>query len=224
MSQILNIISLWALPALLIIILTVGIVKKVPIYEEFTDGAKDGFKVAINIIPYLVAIVVGISMLRASGAIEMCANFLAPILTKTDGAKDGFKVAINIIPYLVAIVVGISMLRASGAIEMCANFLAPILTKLHVPADTLPLMIVRSLSGSAALGVFSDIANNLGPDSYATKLAAVMVGSSETTFYVLAVYFGAVGISKIRYALIVGLLADIVGIIAAILVCHILFA
>lgn len=176
MNQILNIVSLWALPALLIIILTVGIVKKVPIYEEFTDGAKDGFKVAINIIPYLVAIVVGISMLRASGAIEMCANFLAPILTK-----------------------------------------------LHVPADTLPLMIVRSLSGSAALGVFSDIANNLGPDSYATKLAAVMVGSSETTFYVLAVYFGAVRISKIRYALIVGLLADIVGIIAAVLVCHMMF-
>lgn len=141
----------------------------------------------------------------------------------TDGAKDGFKVAINIIPYLVAIVVGISMLRASGAIEMCANFLAPILTKLHVPADTLPLMIVRSLSGSAALGVFSDIANNLGPDSYATKLAAVMVGSSETTFYVLAVYFGAVRISKIRYALIVGLLADIVGIIAAVSVCHMMF-
>jgi transporter gate domain protein len=176
MNQILNIVSLWALPALLIIILTVGIVKKVPIYEEFTDGAKDGFKVAINIIPYLVAIVVGISMLRASGAIEMCANFLAPILTK-----------------------------------------------LHVPADTLPLMIVRSLSGSAALGVFSDIANNLGPDSYATKLAAVMVGSSETTFYVLAVYFGAVRISKIRYALVVGLLADLVGIIAAVLVCHMMF-
>lgn len=176
MNQILNIVSLWALPALLIIILTVGIVKKVPIYEEFTDGAKDGFKVAINIIPYLVAIVVGISMLRASGAIEMCANFLAPILTK-----------------------------------------------LHVPADTLPLMIVRSLSGSAALGVFSDIANTLGPDSYATKLAAIMVGSSETTFYVLAVYFGAVRISKIRYALIVGLLADIVGIIAAVSVCHMMF-
>ena len=177
MNQILNIVSLWALPALLIIILTVGIVKKVPIYEEFTDGAKDGFKVAINIIPYLVAIVVGISMLRASGAIEMCANFLAPILTK-----------------------------------------------LHVPADTLPLMIVRSLSGSAALGVFSDIANNLGPDSYATKLAAIMVGSSETTFYVLAVYFGAIGITKIRYALAIGLLADLIGIIAAILVCSLMFA
>lgn len=177
MSQILNFISLWALPALLLIILTIGIMKKVPIYEEFTDGAKDGFKVAVNIIPYLVAIVVGISMLRASGAIEMAANFLAPVLIK-----------------------------------------------FHVPADTLPLMIVRSLSGSAALGVFSDIANSLGPDSYATKLAAVMVGSSETTFYVLAVYFGAVGISKIRYALIVGLLADIVGIIAAVSICQMMFA
>lgn len=177
MSQILNFISLWALPALLFIILTIGIIKKVPIYEEFTDGAKDGFKVAVNIIPYLVAIVVGISMLRASGAIEMAANFLAPVLIK-----------------------------------------------FHVPADTLPLMIVRSLSGSAALGVFSDVANSLGPDSYATKLAAVMVGSSETTFYVLAVYFGAVGISKIRYALIVGLLADIVGIIAAVSICQMMFA
>lgn len=177
MNQILNFVSLWALPALLLIILTIGIIKKVRIYEEFTEGAKDGFKIAVNIIPYLVAIIVGISMLRASGAVETAANFLAPVLTK-----------------------------------------------FHIPADTLPLMIVRSLSGSAALGVFSDIANNLGPDSYATKLAAVMVGSSETTFYVLAVYFGAVGISKLRYALIVGLLADVVGIIAAVLVCYLMFA
>ena len=84
-------------------------------------------------------------------------------------------------------------------------------------------MLVRSLSGSAALGIFSDIANSAGPDSYATKLAAIMVGSSETTFYVLAVYFGAVGISKLRYALIVGLLADFIGIIAAITVCGLIF-
>ena len=84
-------------------------------------------------------------------------------------------------------------------------------------------MIVRSLSGSGALGIFSDIANNLGPDSYATKLSAIMVGSSETTFYVLAVYFGAIGIKKIKYALVVGLLADLVGIIAAISVCHCMF-
>ena len=165
MTKLLNLISLWALPVILLTVLTLGIFKKVPIYEEFTEGAKDGFKVSVKIIPYLVAIIVGISMLRASGAIEMLATFLAPILTK-----------------------------------------------FNIPADTLPLMIVRSLSGSGALGIFSDIANNLGPDSYATKLSAIMLGSSETTFYVLAVYFGAVGISKIRYALIVGLLADLVGI------------
>lgn len=176
MTDIMNLISLWALPALILIILTVGIMKKVPVYEEFTDGAKDGFKVAINIIPYLVAIIVAISMLRASGAIEMLANLLAPLLKSW-----------------------------------------------HMPADVLPLTIVRSLSGSAALGVFSDIANHLGPDSYATKLAAIMVGSSETTFYVLAVYFGAVKISKIRYALIVGLLADLVGIISAVWVCNLMF-
>lgn len=95
-----------------------------------------------------------------------------------------------------AIIVAISMLRASGTIEILANLLAPVLTKFNIPADTLPLMIVRSLSGSGALGIFSDIANNLGPDSYATKLSAIMVGSSETTFYVLAVYFGAIGIKK----------------------------
>lgn len=176
MSNFLNIFSLWALPVLLILILTLGLIKKVPIYEEFTSGAKDGFKVAINIIPYLVAIMVGISMLRASGAIE----FLA----------DAF---------------------------------APILQSVHIPAQTLPLMIVRSLSGSAALGIFSDIANSLDPNSYAVKLAAIMVGSSETTFYVLAVYFGSVKISKIRYALFVGLLADIIGIIAAVSVVHWMF-
>jgi len=177
MSNVLNMISLWALPVLLIIILTIGIIKRVPIYEEFTHGAKDGFKVAVNIIPYLVAIIVGISMFRASGAIELVAGWLAPVLAK-----------------------------------------------LNIPGETLPLMIVRSLSGSGALGIFSDIANSMGPDSYATKLAAVMVGSSETTFYVLAVYFGAVGISKVRYALVVGLLADFIGIAAAVLVCNLMFA
>lgn len=176
MIKLLNLISLWALPVLILGVLTVGIVKKVPVYEEFTQGAKDGFKIAVNIIPYLVAIIVAISMLRASGAIEMLSAALAPLLKS-----------------------------------------------LHIPADVLPLTIVRSLSGSAALGVFSDIANNLNPNSYAVKLAAIMVGSSETTFYVLSVYFGSVKISKMRYAILVGLAADIVGIIAAVLVCRMMF-
>ena len=175
-QKLMQIISLWALPAILILILTMGLCKKVPLYETFTDGAKDGFKVAVNIIPYLVAIIVGISMFRASGIIEMISNICSPILSY-----------------------------------------------FNVPAETIPVMIVRPLSGSAALGVFSDIAQNLGPDAYATKLAAVMIGSSETTFYVLAVYFGAVGISKLRYALIVGLLADAISILAAIAVCNLMF-
>lgn len=175
-QSIMNIVSLWALPAILLLILTMGLFKKVPLYETFTTGAKDGFKVAVDIIPYLVAIIVAISMFRASGIIELIEHACAPLLTK-----------------------------------------------FNVPADTIPIMIVRSLSGSAALGVFSDIANNLGPDAYATKLSAVMVGSSETTFYVLAVYFGAVGISKLRYALLVGLLADFIGIVAAVTVCNFMF-
>lgn len=175
-QDIMNAASLWMLPAILIIILTTGLIKKVPIYEVFTEGAKEGFKVSVSIIPYLVAIIVGISMFRASGIIEMTGSILSPFL---------------------------------------AHF--------NIPADIIPVMIVRSLSGSAALGIFSDIAHTLGPENYATTLAAVMVGSSETTFYILAVYFGAVGISKLRYALLVGLLADLVGIIAAVTVCNLVF-
>lgn len=173
---VLDMISLWALPFIIVLILTMGLVKKVPIYEVFTEGAKDGFKVAVNIIPYLVAIIVAISMLRASGAIEMIAGLMSGMLMR-----------------------------------------------LHVPTDVLPVIFVRPLSGSAALGLFSDIAMNLGPNSYATKLSAVMVGSSETTFYVLAVYFGSVGITKFRYAIWVGILADIIAAIMSIIVCHQIF-
>lgn len=176
MSNFLNLVSLWALPVILIVVLSVGLIKKIPVYEEFTSGAKEGFGVAVNIIPYLVAVIVGISMFRASGAIENIAQWLAPVLNL-----------------------------------------------FNIPADTIPLMIVRSLSGSGALGVFSDIANSAGANAYATKLAAIMVGSSETTFYVLAVYFGAVKISKLRYAVIIGVLADLIGIIAAIWVTNLMF-
>lgn len=175
MTSVLNTISTWILPFIILTILTIGIIKKVPIYE-----------------------------------------------TSTEGAKDGFKVSINIIPYLVAIIVAISMLRASGFIEGIGTMFSGILEALKVPVEVLPIMIVRSLSGSAALGIFSDIANTLGPDSYATKLAAIMVGSSETTFYVLSVYFGSVGIKKFRYAILTGIFADIIGIVATIFVCQLL--
>jgi len=175
-QTVLNAISLWALPSIIILILTAGIVKKVPVYEVFTEGAKDGFKVAVNIIPYLVAIIVAVSMLRASGAIEMLASLMASSLAR-----------------------------------------------FHVPVDVLPVIFTRPLSGAAALGLFSDIATTAGASAYSTKLAAVMVGSSETTFYVLAVYFGSVGITKFRYALWIGILADIIAAVMSIVVCHHMF-
>ena len=173
MSSIFNQISLYILPVMILVIMIAGMCKKVPIYEEFVEGAKDGFKVSVSIIPYLVAIIVGVGMLRASGGIELFAHAFSGILDK-----------------------------------------------LMIPVDIIPIIITRSLSGSAALGVFSDIANNLGPDSYVAKLAAVMVGSSETTFYVLAVYFGSVGIKKLRYSILTGIIADIAGIVLAILVAR----
>ncbi len=116
----------------------------------------------------------------------------------TEGAKEGFKISIQIIPYLVAIMAAVSMLRASGAIEALASILHEPLEALKIPADALPLMLTRSLSGGATLGIFSDIVNSNGANSYAAKLSAVIVGSSETTFYVLSVYFGAIGIKKIQ--------------------------
>ncbi len=174
--EIIDILSLWALPSVILIILTVAIVRKVPVYEAFIEGAKDGAKVCFNIIPYLVAIIVAISMLRASGAIEALAG--------------------------------------------CCSV---VLNKIHMPTDILPLAFVRSLSGSAALGVFSEIVSNNDINSYTSKLAAVMMGSSETTFYVLTVYFGAVGIKKYRYAVLTGLSADFIGIVMSIIVAKFFF-
>lgn len=166
-------ISLWLIPAIVLIVLVCGLIKKLPVYELFVDGAKDGAKVGINIFPYLLAIIVAVSMLRASGAIETLGQLFGGILSA-----------------------------------------------IHIPVDVLPVMIVRSLSGSAVLGIVSDIASTHDINSYTTRLAAIMAGSSETTFYVLAVYFGAIGVKKYRYALLTGLLADFAGIIAAVFVAY----
>ena len=166
-------ISLSILPLLILTILTTGVVKKIPVYEEFVEGAKEGFKVSITIIPYLVALIVAISMFRASGALDWLTQIASPLL--------------NIF---------------------------------NVPADIVPIMFTRSLSGSATLGLFSEIASNFGGEAFITKLAAIMVGSSETTFYVLSVYFGSIGIKKFRYAILTGIIADITGIVLAILVAR----
>ena len=133
-----------------------------------------------------------------------------------EGAKQGFETGVRIIPPLVAIVVALGMLRASGAMDGLAALLAPVTAKLGLPASVLPMVVIRPLSGGGALGVVGDVLRSEGPDSYAGRLVSVMAGSTETTFYVLAVYFGAVGISRYRQALPAGLLADLCGFAAAI--------
>ena len=140
-----------------------------------------------------------------------------------DGAKEGFDISLKIIPYLVAILVAIGMFRASGAMEQLIYFLTPILNIIGFPPENLPLAIMRPLSGSGSLGLFTDLVNQYGVDSIYTKIGATMFGSTETTFYVLAVYFGSVGIRKSRYALAAGLIADIVGILSAVYICKLLF-
>lgn len=176
LKQVINLISLWALPLILLIIPCWAQFKKVDIYSTFIEGAKEGFNIGVRIIPYLVAMLVAIGMFRASGAIDLMANVLKPLL--------------NLI---------------------------------GMPVDVLPLAIIRPLSGSGALGIMSEIAGRYGGDHYLSKLAGVMVGSSETTFYVLTVYFGSVGVTKFRHAIIAGLLADVAGLLAALFICRIIF-
>lgn len=140
-----------------------------------------------------------------------------------EGAKESFPISIKIIPYLIAIMTASAAFSASGAIDILKNLLEPVLTFLKIPAESLIIMITRSLSGSATLGVLADIINETGANSYATKLAAVITGSSETTFYVASVYFGAIGIKHFKHALLAGILADIAGLFAAIFICSIFF-
>jgi spore maturation protein B len=141
-----------------------------------------------------------------------------------EGAKDGFQVGVRIIPYLVAILCAIAFFRASGAMEILLNFLSPITQWLGVPSEALPMALVRPLSGSGALGIMSETIKTHGPDSFIGRVVSTMMGSTETTFYVLAVYFGSVGISRIRHAIWVGLIADVAGLLAAVWVCRWMFA
>jgi len=138
------------------------------------------------------------------------------------GAKDGFTIAVRIIPYLVAILVAVGMFRASGALELLLDFLAPLLNLIGFPAENLPLALMRPLSGSGSLGLLTDLINTNGADSLTAKIGATMYGSSETTFYVLAVYFGSVGVVRSRHAIPAGLFADAVGALSAVYLCKLL--
>lgn len=140
-----------------------------------------------------------------------------------EGAKEGFTIAVRIIPYLVAILVAIGMLRASGVLDWMIIGLKPVLSFLGFPPENLPLAFMRPLSGSGSFGLLADLVNEYGADSLQAKIGATMYGSTETTFYVLAVYFGAVGIRRSRHAVLAGLMADAAGILAAVYVCRLFF-
>jgi spore maturation protein B len=172
----LDLVSAWAIPVLLAGIPAVALVRRVKVYPAFVEGAKEGFETAVRIIPPLVAVLVALGMLRASGAMEAATRALAPVTAV-----------------------------------------------LGIPASAVPMLLVRPLSGGGALGVVGDVLRADGPDSYAGRLVSVMAGSTETTFYVLAVYMGAVGVSRYRHALPAALLADLAGFAAAVVAVRLLF-
>jgi spore maturation protein B len=174
--ELISVISLWLIPILIGTILIYGTFKQIPTYESFVEGGKEGIKIAVSIIPYLVGMLVAITVFRASGALDFLMKFIGPLV------------------------------KALG-----------------VPPEIIPLTIIRPISGTAALGMTSDLIATYGPDSFIGRIAAVLQGSTDTTLYVLTVYFGAVGIKKMGDALKVGLLADIVGIIVAIFVVAVAF-
>jgi spore maturation protein B len=176
-ADIIGLISIIAIPALILIVVIYGAIKKVKIYEAFVEGAKEGFNVGVRIIPYLVAMLVAIGIFRASGAMEILASAVAPVT------------------------------RLIG-----------------MPPEALPMAIMRPLSGSGALGVMSEIIKAHGPDSLIGRMVSVMMGSSETTFYVLAIYFGAVGVTKNRQAVPAGIIADIAAMLASVWVVNLIFS
>jgi spore maturation protein B len=160
--------------------------------------------------------IVGIPFYAAFKKINVFDAFIA-------GAKQGFETSVNIIPYLIAMMVSIGMLRASGFFTLLNQWLAPLMAMIGMPPEVLPLALIRPFSGSASNGVMAELIHQHGGDSMIAKIAATMMGSTETTFYVIAVYFGSVGIRRTRHAIPVGLLADFAGVVASVVVCRYLF-
>ena len=140
----------------------------------------------------------------------------------TEGAKEGFEIAVRIIPFMVAIFVAIGMFRASGALDLLSISLAPVTSLIGLPPEALPMALIRPLSGGGAFGLMSEIVSN-EPDSFLSYLVSTMLGSTETTFYVLAVYFGSIGIVRTRYAVPAALCADAAGLLASLAICRIMF-
>ncbi len=143
--------------------------------------------------------------------------------TFVEGAQEGFRMAVQMIPFLVGILVALNIFETSGALDAVIHFLSLPLHYLGVPASVVPLLLVRPLSGGAALGITTGLLHRYGPDSFTGRLASTLQSSTDTTFYVITLYFGSVAIKKIRYALTVALIGDLAGFVAAVYICHQLF-
>ncbi len=174
--RVVGVVSVVAIPGLVLFVVVYGIVKGVKIYEVFVEGAKEGFNIGVRIIPYLVAMLVAIGIFRAGGAMDM-----------------------------LTVIIG------------------PVTSLIGMPAEALPMALMRPLSGSGALGVMSEIIKTYGADSLIGRMVSVMMGSGETTFYVLAVYFGSVAVSKTRHAVPAGIAADLVSILATVWIVNAMF-
>ncbi len=174
--QVVNAVSVLAIPFFLAFFALYAALRRVPVYEEFVEGAKEGFQVAVRIIPFLVA------MLVAAG-----------------------------------------MFRAAGGVELLGRGLKPLLDAVGFPPDLLPMALMRPLSGGATIGLFTELVHAHGPDSLVSRMGGTVLGSTETTLYVVAVYFGAVGVQRVRHAVAAGLVADLAGVIASVAVCWAVF-
>ncbi|AOY75484.1 spore maturation protein [Clostridium formicaceticum] len=176
MTAILTIISLAAIPIMITIILLHGLIKGVNLYDAFAEGAGDGFKTAIRIMPYLIAIFIAIGLMRKSGAMDFLISFMTMPMTL-----------------------------------------------IGIPAEVLPLAVIRPISGSGALAVLKDIITHYGPDSFVGRVASTMMGSAETIFYTMAVYFGAIGVKYSRHTVLAALLSHFAAIIASVVICRMIF-
>ena len=176
----------------------------------------------------LVALVKTLSVLAIPGLVLFIVGYGAMKKVKiyetfVEGAKEGFQIGVRIIPYLVAMLVAIGVFRAGGAMDILTTLLSPVTSLIGMPAEAVPMALMRPLSGSGALGVMSETINAYGPDSLIGRLVAVMMGSGETTFYVLAVYFGSVSISRTRHAVPAGIIADLASILASVWLVNLIF-
>ena len=168
----------------------------------------------LYILPAIFISIIGYGFYKKTNVFE---SFLT-------GAKSGLSSCLNITPALVGLITAVSMMRASGILDFVANIFSPVLNVIQFPSDVFPMALLKSVSGSGALAMLKDIFQTAGVDSHSGKLASIMLGSSETTFYALAVYFGATKVKNTRYTVLASVIADIVGIIAAVVVCHLFFA